>query len=175
MLDKYPSWAYNYSIVYEKELKMGLDMYLSAKRYMSKYFDESDTQKIEKINEIFGVDGIEDGDYGAQEVTFRVGYWRKANQIHKWFVDHVQNGQDDCDEYYLSREQLQSLVDTCKEVLANKKKASEKMPSANGFFFGSTDYDEWYFKDLEYTVERIEKILSDPALAKCEFYYQASW
>ena len=25
-----------------------------------------------------------------------VGYWRKANAIHKWFVDNVQDGNDDC-------------------------------------------------------------------------------
>jgi hypothetical protein len=154
---------------------MGLDMYLSAKRYMSKYFDAADSEKIERVNEVFGVEGIEDGDYGAQEVTFRVGYWRKANAIHKWFVDKCQEGVDECQETWLSREQLQELVDTCKTVLADKSKAEELLPSTNGFFFGGTDYDEFYFGDLEYTVERIEKILADKALEKCDFYYQSSW
>ena len=74
---------------------MGLDMYLSGKRYMSKYFDAADSEKIEKVNEIFGIEGIEDGDYGAQEVTFRVAYWRKANAIHQWFVDNCQDGVDE--------------------------------------------------------------------------------
>ena len=154
---------------------MGLDMYLSGKKYMSKYFDEADTGRIAKVNDAFGVVGDEDGDYGAQEVTFRVAYWRKANAIHKWFVDKCQDGVDECQETWLSREQLQELVDTCKNVLANKKKAGELLPSTNGFFFGGTDYDEWYQGDLKYTVERIEKILNDPALAKCDFYYQSSW
>lgn len=154
---------------------MGLDMYLSSKRYMSKYFDPADTDKIEKINEIFGVEGIEDGDYGAQEVTFRVAYWRKANAIHKWFVDKCQEGIDECQETWLSREQLQELVDTCKIVLGDMSRADELLPSASGFFFGGTDYDDWYKGDLEYTVERIEKILADPAFAKSEFYYQSSW
>jgi hypothetical protein len=154
---------------------MGLDMYLSAKRYMSKYFDAADSEKIERVNEVFGVEGIEDGDYGAQEVTFRVGYWRKANAIHKWFVDKCQEGVDECQETWLSREQLQELVDTCKTVLADKSKAEELLPSTNGFFFGGTDYDEFYFGDLEYTVERIEKILADKSLEKCDFYYQSSW
>lgn len=154
---------------------MGLDMYLSGKRYMSKYFDAEDTGKIEKVNEVFGVEGVEDGDYGAQEVTFRLGYWRKANQIHNWFVNKCQGGVDECQETYLSREQLQELVDTCKAVLADKSKAAELLPSSSGFFFGGTDYDDWYFGDLEYTVERIEKILKDPALEKMDFYYQSSW
>ena len=154
---------------------MGLDMYLSGKKYMSKYFDAEDTGRIAKVNEVFGVVGEEDGDYGAQEVTFRVAYWRKANAIHKWFVDKCQDGVDECQETYLSREQLQELVDTCKQVLTNMTLAESLLPSASGFFFGGTDYDEYYKQDLEYTVKRLEKILNDPALTKFDFYYQSSW
>ena len=50
-------------------------------------------------------------------ITEQIAYWRKANMIHKWFVDNVQDGEDDCREYYVSREQLALLVETCKEVL----------------------------------------------------------
>jgi hypothetical protein len=154
---------------------MGLDMYFSAKKYMSKYFDAADVERIEKINDVFGVTGIEDGDYGAQEVTFRVAYWRKANAIHKWFVDNCQGGRDECQETWISREQMQQLIDICKEILKDRKKADELLPTASGFFFGSTTYDEWYERDLEYTVERFEKILADPAFQKADFYYQSSW
>ena len=154
---------------------MGLDMYLSGKKYMSKYFDAEDTGRIAKVNEVFGVVGEEDGDYGAQEVEFRLAYWRKANAIHKWFVDKCQDGVDECQETYLDREQLQELVDTCKQVLANMTLAESLLPSASGFFFGGTDYDEYYKQDLEYTVKRLEKILNDPALTKFDFYYQSSW
>ena len=154
---------------------MGLDMYFSAKKYMSKYFDKADVERIEKINDIFGVTGIEDEDYGAQEVIFRVAYWRKANAIHKWFVDNCQDGRDECQETWVSREQMQQLIDLCKEVLADRNKADQLLPTAQGFFFGGTTYDEWYERDLEYTVERFEKILADPAFAKSDFYYQSSW
>ena len=154
---------------------MGLDMYLSAKRYMSKYFDASDSQKIEQVNDIFGITGIEDGDYGAQEVKFRIAYWRKANAIHDWFVQNVQDGVDECQEAWVSREQLQELLDLCKQVLADKRSAKELLPTTSGFFFGSTEYGEWYFEDINYTVERLEKILNDTALEKCDFYYQSSW
>ena len=154
---------------------MGLDMYLSGKKYMRKYFDAEDTGRIAKVNEVFGVVGEEDGDYGAQEVEFRLAYWRKANAIHKWFVDKCQDGVDECQETYLDREQLQELVDTCKQVLANMTLAESLLPSASGFFFGGTDYDEYYKQDLEYTVKRLEKILNDPALTKFDFYYQSSW
>ncbi len=155
---------------------MGLDMYLSAKRYMSKYFDEADIERINKINDIFGVTGIDDGDYGAQQVTFRVAYWRKANAIHKWFVDNVQEGRDECQEAWVSREQLQQLLDICKQILEDKSLASELLPPQSGFFFGSTDIDDWYMQDIKFTAERLDKILKDPAFAKgIDFYYQSSW
>jgi hypothetical protein len=154
---------------------MGLDMYLTAERYMSKYFDAEDSAKIASINEIFNIAGEEDGDYGAQSVIFKVAYWRKANAIHQWFVENCQEGVDECQKAYVSREQLQTLIDLCKEIIANPKKAREDLPTASGFFFGSTEYDTYYMQDITYTVERLEKILNDSALEKCEFYYQSSW
>lgn len=154
---------------------MGLDMYLSAKRYMSKYFDPVDAERIKQVNDIFGVIGIEDEDFGAEEVKFRVAYWRKANAIHEWFVQNVQNGVDECREAWVSREQLQELIDICKQIIDNPKKAEELLPTQSGFFFGSTDYDDWYLQNIAYTVERLEKILKDPAFEKADFYYQSSW
>ena len=50
-----------------------------------------------------------------------VMYWRKANAIHKWFVDRVQGGVDDCSEYQVSSAQLIELRDTCKQVLDGSK------------------------------------------------------
>jgi hypothetical protein len=154
---------------------MGLDMYLTAERYMSKYFDAEDSAKIAAINEIFDIAGEEDGDYGAQSVIFKVAYWRKANAIHQWFVENCQEGVDECQKAYVSREQLQTLLDLCKEIVASPKKGSKLLPTANGFFFGSTEYDDYYMQDITYTVERLEKILKDSALEKSDFYYQSSW
>jgi hypothetical protein len=154
---------------------MGLDMYLTAERYMSKYFDAEDSAKITAINDIFNIAGEEDGDYGAQSVIFKVAYWRKANAIHQWFVENCQEGVDECQKAYVSREQLQTLLDLCKEIVASPKKGSKLLPTANGFFFGSTEYDDYYMQDITYTVERLEKILKDSALEKSDFYYQSSW
>lgn len=154
---------------------MGLDMYLSAKKYMSKYFDESDTAKIEQVNKIFGVEGLEDNDYGAEEVKFRVAYWRKANMIHRWFVENCQDGEDNCDETYVSREDLEKLLQLCKDVMEDMGKAEELLPTQGGFFFGGVEYDQYYVGDIKYTAERLEKILTDKSLQKMDFYYQSSW
>lgn len=49
-------------------------------------------------------------------VSEGVGYWRKANQIHNWFVQNVQNGYDDCSCYEVSKERLEELLDICKLI-----------------------------------------------------------
>ena len=49
----------------------------------------------------------------------------------------------------------------------------EILPPASGFFFGSTQIDEYYKNDVERTIEIIDTLLREDAAA--DFYYQASW
>ena len=154
---------------------MGLDMYLSAKRYVSKYFDEQDAERADIIKSVFpelsDIDEL-DGDL-VKEVTVRVGYWRKANAIHKWFVDNVQDGVDECQDSYVSREDLQNLKTACEAVLADKEAAPYAPPTQSGFFFGDTSYDELYFKDIEDTIKIIDNALKLPE--SWDFEYHSSW
>lgn len=99
-------------------------------------------------------------EHGVKEIQEEAAYWRKANQIHNWFVQNVQDGEDECNPYDVSIEQLQELVDTCKKVLANPELAQELLPTQSGFFFGGTDYDEWYVQDLENTVKQLEPLIA---------------
>jgi hypothetical protein len=111
-------------------------------------------------------------------VQMTVAYWRKENAIHQWFVDNVQDGEDNCAEYYVSHEKLAELVATCKEVLdkrGDSSVADELLPTQSGFFFGSTEYDEWYYKGLEYTVETFEALMATPEYEDWSFHYQSSW
>ena len=152
---------------------MGLDMYLTAEKYLSK-FNPEEENKIQKINELFGISESND-DYGAERVIFNVAYWRKANAIHGWFVQNVQKGVDECQKSYVKREQLKELIKVCKDIQENHKKAKKLLPPTSGFFFGSTDVDEYYFEDLENTIKQLEKVLNDPALEGVDFYYNSSW
>jgi len=110
-----------------------------------------------------------------------VGYWRKANAIHGWFVRNVQDDVDDCGKYPVSREKLQELFDLCKSVLVvesgavdavNKKLAQEKLPPTKGFFFGMYEIGDYYIQDLKGTMEILEKVL---ASEDNDFYYCSSW
>lgn len=156
---------------------MGLDMYLNARRYLSKHFNEGDEQIAESISKHFPELGGRKGRWGdpspVKEVHIEVGYWRKANAVHDWFVREVQGGEDNCAPYYVEREQLQELRDLCQKVLDDREQARELLPPAAGFFFGSTDIDEGYFSDLELTIQNIDNALSLPNNWQIE--YQSSW
>lgn len=152
---------------------MGLDMYLMAKKHISNYDFRPDQRKMNAvIKEAIGLTGFDDDD-AYVEVSVNVGYWRKANQIHAWFVDNCQGGEDDCETYRVEREQLVDLWETC--CTAYDEKDPEILKPREGFFFGSTDIDDYYWEDLENTVKLLEKVLASKELEGCTFYYQASW
>jgi hypothetical protein len=144
---------------------MGLDMYLTAKRYM--WYNE-DALK-EQVAAPFDLpEGIK-----PKEVSVEAAYWRKANQIHKWFVDNVQNGKDECKSHDVSREELQQLLDVCKRIQENPELAEKLLPTQSGFFFGGTNYDEYYMKDIYDTVVQLERALQ--LEDSWYFEYCSSW
>ena len=114
--------------------------------------------------------------YGHAGIMEQVGYWRKANAIHKWFVDNIQDGEDDC-RYHreVTKEDLEELRDICHEVLCNPDVAEERLPTQDGFFFGGTDYDEWYIDNLKTTIEIVDKVLATTDFDKEMIYYRSSW
>jgi hypothetical protein len=101
-------------------------------------------------------------------------YWRKANAIHKWFVNNVQDGNDDCGRYEVTLEQLTELRELCKEILDDNKLAGELLPTQSGFFFGSTDYDDWYFENIRHTYNTLSDLL-EYCSADEVFVYWSSW
>lgn len=160
---------------------MGLDMYLEARRFVSGYShsSENERQLYDKVLESVDLTGM--GDERFATVNVNVAYWRKANHIHNWFVSNVQDGEDDCKQYYVSREKLLELEQLCRDVAANgtEEYAREHLPTGSGFFFGGTDYDEYYFESVDWTAKRLAEILTTiperKDLTGMEFYYQASW
>jgi hypothetical protein len=156
---------------------MGLDMYLYARQFvsLSSWAGEKESSKVKEVaNMMNGNNFLMEDSLQFAEIKLQVAYWRKANAIHKYFVDQCANGKDECQDTYVEREQLQDLLNRCKTILEDHSKAGELLPTRSGFFFGSTDYDEWYFYDLEQTVPVLEKILKESP-RDWEFEYQASW
>lgn len=167
------------------------------------------------------IDKIKNENIDFQEV----GYWRKANQIHNWFVQNVQNGIDDCGRYEVSKEDLIKLRNLCEKVLnaaifeddyviayttyedievvkerekghdvqiveyengwvqvkapgkviVNENEIAELLPTSSGFFFGSYEYDEYYFNDLRETIDVINNVLDETDFETYIITYCSSW
>ena len=157
---------------------MGLDMYLKASKYVSGYsFSNGDDKSLySKLLDAVGLALKDiDKDTPSGEISFTVAYWRKANAIHAWFVRNCQDGKDECQHTYVERDKLTELRDTIDRVLADRGLASELLPTQSGFFFGGTDYDEWYWQDLERTSKKLTRLLGDEGLNGWDFYYHSSW
>lgn len=251
---------------------MGLDMNLYKREHIGGFSGKKGELifKDENGNE----KKIEQGRYGIT-IEKDVAYWRKANQIHNWFVEHNGDGIDECQNIYVEIDDLKELLGLCKEVMAkikmgkgliaggttsgcrenhqvilvkpnnsdiakitkfevvktttsdeikegdwyidtdtnspafdsentnyslktssgwsqiytfgetikNADEIAELLPTQGGFFFGSTDYDEWYVGDIKDTIEILEEIIADydKEVASgvngydISYVYRASW
>lgn len=151
---------------------MGLDMYLERSIYVGAQYEHRNVEANVDIK----VDGrkLQINTNKIAAIIEHVGYWRKANAIHGWFVDNIGDGEDDCRRMYVPIERLKELFVLCKAVLKDKSLAESNLPTKSGFFFGSYDYDSYYFQDIEYTMDLLDEVLNSHT-DDAEYYYQASW
>ena len=162
---------------------MGLDMYLRVRDYVNRIeYNETqmprDTDAFKEILRITDTeDLVEPGGYAGIHVEIPVYYWRKANSIHKWFVDNVADGVDDCKPVEFEYTKLEDLLKSIKAVLDDNNLAPEILPTQSGFFFGTEDFDEWYFDTLKATHEDLTELYQrlDSKKKDAWLVYEASW
>ena len=183
---------------------MGLDMYVNIRHkdtqskldayeaWEQKYSYEEFERLTEDQKEEYR---DSEPEYNEEMYGKELMYWRKANQIHNWFVQNCQNGVDDCGRYAITVNDLMKLKELCEKILTmteNRKEmrytsytatekeevdipyltlegveyAIEHLPSRSGFFFGSTEYDDWYVWGLKNTVEQINDTLD---ILNCDY------
>lgn len=168
---------------------MGLDMYLTKKIYVGAHYEHR--QITGKINIFTNGEKIDVDLNKVNEISERVYYWRKCNAIHQFFVDRVQDGEDDCKEYYIDydvllllfqyiREDLEYLDSLEKDYKSEDKsyyifkdldaEALNLIPKS-GFFFGSTEIDSYFYNDLKNTLEELEPLID----SNSKYYYSSSW
>ncbi len=163
---------------------MGLDMFLMKKKKGIKYTDEESYESWK---------------------SRQLAYWRKANHIHRWFVENIQDNRDDCGEYLVPKDKLVELRDICDEIMGsvklvpsgktckiydwelkkevdvpemivdNEDLCDDLLPTQSGFFFGGTSYDEWYLDDVKYTRDKINELLDNFDFNDYEIIYTSSW
>jgi hypothetical protein len=188
---------------------MGLDMYLSKRTYVRNWDHNPPERKIAITVKLGGKKHPTINPSRITNIIEEVGYWRKANAIHRWFVEKVQDGKDECQESCVTRTQLQELYDACvlvrdntklkkgkvnngytfekkveKPILADGKVVADPsvaealLPTQSGFFFGGTDYDEYYMEDINNTIKILEpelKLEYPRGVYEPDYYYRASW
>ena len=108
---------------------MGLDMYLNARRFLWTGRGPQHRGKDDDVADAIRAAMPEMGSMRPKYVEVEAAYLRKANHIHQWFVDHVQEGNDDCGYYHVDREQLTELADLCDKVLEDRARANELLPT----------------------------------------------
>lgn len=175
---------------------MGLDMYLRKKTYVGANYQHNNVKGIIKLTE-----GVENKKVAitlnrVSEITENVAYWRKVNAVHNWFVENIQDGNDNCEEYYLSSDKMKELVELCKTSIEIVKKSPKitkiekdwngkdynyevfnvdeeqiDLKTSSSFFFGEVEYTTYYLDGLEETISQLEPLL----LEEGSFYYQSSW
>ena len=162
---------------------MGLDHYLYKKTYVQnwKYMNP---EQLHTITVKKG--GKKRKDIKPERISYiieTICRWRKFNALHKWFVDNVQGGCDDCKEYHVSIDKLKELITVLKQVITHKpvnggivdeKMLESLLPTTSGFFFGCVEFDQYYFNNVEKTIEILEDVLVENN--ECgDFYYDSSW
>jgi hypothetical protein len=181
---------------------MGLDMYLTKKTYVQVWEHQNPEERFEVVVKKGGVTYPNIKPERVKYVEEEVMYWRKFNALHNWFVENVQNGVDECQTSYVDREQIEELVNVLRQVKHSLEKSpkgvvevvggwkdgkeykvpievfedtsvcEELLPTASGFFFGGTEYDEYYFEQVKETLQVLEEELER---GSNDFYYHASW
>ena len=132
-------------------------------------------------------------------------YWRKANAIHKFLCDNgeeieeqviykiskenlqellnkcnevlekaiVKDGQIQNGSQYKDGEWEPIMQDD--KYIENEEEIKDILPTQDGFFFGSINYDEYYLQDIEYTKKEVGFFLETMNFDKYDCYYLASW
>jgi hypothetical protein len=113
--------------------------------------------------------------YLYEKQVHEIAYWRKANAIHGWIISYT-GAVDDCSPISLTKRDLFVLRETCIAVLdaRTEEVAMDLLPPTSGFFFGSSTIDEWYWSDVQDTIDKLNEALAN-SVDDAMFEYQASW
>lgn len=156
---------------------MGLDMMLSVKKGVPGWAHRGPEAvlQLQKVCEAVGIQACTECPWATVEID--IAYWRKANQIHGWFIRECAAGDGNVTTIEISRQDLTRLRDLCRSGLEAKSEhwAMEHLPPMEGFFFGTYDIDEWYWLNVEKTVALLTAALNLPDNGDHTFHYRASW
>lgn len=90
-----------------------------------------------------------------------LAYFRKVNFLIPFFEGFFNTEIENLEDLELTKESVEELRDRCEQVLEDHTKAKELLPTQKGFFFGSTDYDSYYYQDILDVLENCNALLPE--------------
>lgn len=86
-----------------------------------------------------------------------IGYFRKVNLLVKYF--NLEN----CVDHICPKEELSDLLGKCETVLKehNETVSKELLPTRDGFFFGDTSYNEYYYSNVKQIADFLRETLKN--------------
>ena len=130
---------------YNEDVQKWLDKKPKSASMSNDEFEKLSPEKQAKVEEEIGKwheTRPDTEDYGMEDI----GYFRKVNFLVSFF-----GYEENCEDKEITIEEVTDLLERCREILKHnsKAKAQALLPTQSGFFFGSTDYDKWYFGDVK--------------------------
>lgn len=164
---------------------MGLDMYFYARKTTYKSFskwdkpDRADETNYPEDLKTFS-DYIYDRNFKSVQtvISYQIGYFRKFNALHSYIVKTFADGIDNCQDIILYKEDVEKIKRVLDDVLnvhQQAEKAKEILPTQSGYFFGGTDYDEYYFEEVKVAADLMQNLLDNFDFEKYQLIYRASW
>jgi hypothetical protein len=161
-----------YKQLYEKLFKKDMPKYSKWDFYWEKFLKE--LKPIEDV--VAFLNGYAEHYYAEDDA-----YFRKVNCIYAYFQERLEDEACFVDEY-----DLEDIIDRCDQILkgVNLRKeipyeainrGKELLPTQGGFFFGSTEYDKWYFADVKDIRKQMKKLLRKYDKSNDLMYVLMSW
>jgi hypothetical protein len=108
----------------------------------------------------------------TQTERTEVGYFRKVNALVGWIESHV-GSVENCEELLIQRTHLEILHDDLERLTSQN--CTEVFPTCEGFFFGSQDYGDWYWKDVDEVKTWCSRILESFDFERRTLVFWAWW
>ena len=97
--------------------------------------------------------------YFHRNRSTEVGYFRKVNFLVSFFEESLQEEIQNLHKIVVYKDNIEELLERCNQVLKDHSKAEELLPTRPGFYFGTYEYDEYYFEDVKQVRDYCQEIL----------------
>ena len=99
-------------------------------------------------------------------------YYRKFNALQGYFERNFQL--ENCGRILITKEIREDLLNIINEILEDHNKAEELLPVQQGFFYGTYEYDDFYFQDI-YSLEKDLIHMKFIDYDNYDLYYTSNW